>query len=147
MIAEGVARQRQPTPALFRHATKTNGALLLTIYLPFETTFFGPFSEGHFWHVALSTPWIRVVAAELDSMPPQQVAWQAWEAFVQQSHVHCSQLQTPDSQQHTPSAQQLEQTHAFEASVVEALLATLAPIARPTTKRPSNRNTATDFIF
>ena len=89
---------------------------------------------------------MSVLAAELDSLPPQQVASQALESLVQHSHVHCAQLQIPVSQQQPPSVQQLEQTHDCDTSVV-GLLATLAAIARLTAKRTNIKNIATDFIF
>jgi hypothetical protein len=89
---------------------------------------------------------VSVLAAELDSLPPQQVASQALESLVQHSHVHCAQLQIPVSQQQPPSVQQLEQTHDCDTSVV-GLLATLAAIARLTAKKTNIKNIATDFIF
>jgi hypothetical protein len=65
----------------------------------------------------------------------------------QQSHLQSSQAQTPDSQQHPPSGQQLVQEQAAELLFAVLEFEKLAPSAKPT---PTNNNipsAAANFIL
>ncbi|MEQ1824665.1 MAG: hypothetical protein ABL921_01920 [Pirellula sp.] len=82
----------------------------------------------------------------LAALSAQQPAEQPVAPPSQQSHLHSSQEQTPVSQQHPPSGQQVSQAQTFGSAVKFDLFAKFAPIATPRPIKHNNTNDAMIFI-
>lgn len=65
----------------------------------------------------------------------------------QQSHLQSSQAQTPDSQQHPPSGQQLVHEQAAELLFAVLEFEKLAPSAKPTPTNNNRPSAAANFIL
>jgi len=88
---------------------------------------------------------VAMVAAV--ALTEQQPAPQDFAPSAQQSHLQFSHEQTPKSQQHPPSGQQLSQKQTFESVVDFEVLAKFAPIAIPIPTKNNKTNVAANFIL
>ena len=102
---------------------------------------------GYFLQQPLLQLFSSVTFVAAIALSAQQPAPQDFAPSAQQSHLQSSHVQTPESQQHPPSGQQVSQEQAFESAVVFEMLAEFAPIAIPSPTTHNNTNVAANFIL
>jgi len=108
---------------------------------------FSSLSKGYFLQQPLLQPLSIVTFVAAVTLAAQQPARHDFAPSAQQSHLQSSHLQTPESQQHPPSGQQVSQKQAFESAVDFEVLVKFAPIAIPSPTTHNNINVAANFIL
>jgi hypothetical protein len=104
-------------------------------------------SKGYFLQQPLLQLFSSVTIVATVALSAQHPAPQDFAPSAQQSHLQSSHEQTPVSQQHPPSGQQVSQEQTFESAVEFEVPKEFAPIATPSPMTHNNINVAINFIL